>query len=73
MRPLVLIGVLLVIVGIAGLAFNGFTYTTRDEVAKVGPLEATAEHDHNVFISPYAGIAAIVIGGVLILAGRRRI
>jgi uncharacterized membrane protein len=73
MRPFLLIGILLIVVGIAGLAFNGFTYTTNDEVAKVGPLTATAEHDHNVFISPYAGIAAIVIGGVLILVGRRRV
>jgi len=72
MRGLVWVGVLLVVLGIAGLAVRGFTYTTQEKVVDLGPIHATADKEHNVYIYPVAGIAAIVIGGVLIVFGRRK-
>ena len=72
MRGLALVGVLLVVLGIAGLAVREFTYTTQEKVVDLGPIHATADKEHNVYIYPAAGIAAIVIGGALIVFGRRK-
>lgn len=72
MRGLAWVGVLLVVLGIAALAIRGFTYTTKEKVLDVGPIHATADKEHNVYIYPAAGIAAIVIGGALVVFGRRR-
>ena len=72
MRGLAWAGVLLVILGIGGLAVRGFTYTTQEKVVDLGPIHATADKEHNVYIYPAAGIAAILIGGALIVLGRRQ-
>ena len=50
MRGLVWVGVLLVVLGIAGLAVRGFTYTTEEKVVDLGPIHATADKEHNVYI-----------------------
>jgi hypothetical protein len=71
MRAIAWVGVLLVIAGIAGLAVRGFSYTTKEKVLDVGPIHATADQEHDVYIYPIAGIAAIVIGGALVVFGRR--
>ena len=72
MRGLAWVGVLLVVLGIVGLAVRGFTYTTQEKVVDLGPIHATADKEHNVYIYPAAGIAAIVIGGALVVFGRRK-
>jgi uncharacterized membrane protein len=72
MRGLAWVGILLVVLGIAGLAVRGFTYTTQEKVVDLGPIHATADKEHNVYIYPAAGIAAIVIGGALVVFGRRK-
>jgi hypothetical protein len=72
MRPLSGGGVVLIIVGLAALAVRGFSYTTKEKVLDVGPIHATADQEHDVTIYPIAGIAAIVIGGALVVFGRRR-
>jgi uncharacterized membrane protein len=73
MRAMAWVGVLLVVLGIGGLAVRSFTYTTKEKVLDLGPIQATADKEHNVFIYPAAGIAAILIGGVLIVMGRRKV
>ncbi len=73
MRGLAWVGVLLVVLGIAGLAVRGFTYTTQEKVVDLGPIHATADKEHNVYIYPMAGIAAIIIGGALVVFGRRKV
>jgi len=72
MRATAWIGVLLVIAGIAALAVRSFSYTTKEKVLDVGPIQATADQEHDVYLYPAAGIAAIVIGGVLVVVGRRK-
>jgi uncharacterized membrane protein len=72
MRAIAWIGVLLVILGVTGLAVRTFTYTTTEKVMDLGPIHATADKEHDVFIYPAAGIAAILIGGLLVVVGRRR-
>ena len=73
MRAMAWVGILLVVLGVAGLAVRTISYTTTEKVLDVGPIHATADKEHDVFIYPAAGIAAILIGGVLIVMGRRKV
>jgi hypothetical protein len=73
MRAMAWVGVLLVVLGIGGLAVRSFSYTTKEKVLDLGPIQATADKEHDVFIYPAAGIAAILIGGVLVVMGRRKV
>lgn len=72
MRPLAIVGVVLIVLGIAGLAIGRFSFTTTEKVLDVGPLQATAEEEHSIAIPDIAAIAAIVAGGFLVFLGRRR-
>ena len=72
MKPLTIVGVLLILAGIAGLVVGRFTYTTEEQALKAGPLVVTAEKEHSVRIPDIAGIVAVVAGGVLVVVSRRR-
>ncbi len=66
-----LLGVILIVVGIIGIAWGGFTYTTRKKIVDIGPIQATQEKKHDVPISPIAGAVAL-IGGIALVAAERR-
>jgi drug/metabolite transporter (DMT)-like permease len=70
MRPLGWIGVLLIIVGVVIVAMRGIPYTKSRNEVEVGPLKVTAQE--RGLVTPMVGVAAIVIGGVLVFAGRKR-
>ena len=72
MKPITIIGILLVALGLAALTYQGITYTTREKVIDLGPLEATAEKEKTIPLSPTLGIMALAGGIVLIVAGRKR-
>ena len=63
--------VVLIAVGLIGLVWGGFTYTTREKVVDIGPIHATREKTHNVPLPPVAGALALVGGIVLLVAGRK--
>jgi hypothetical protein len=65
------IGAILIVIGLIGLAWGGFTYTTKRKVLDIGPIEATREEHHRVPVPPIAGAIALVGGIVLIAADRR--
>ena len=64
-----LIGILLIVFGVVALAVGGFSYTDREKVLDIGPLEATTETRKTIPVAPIAGIGAIA-GGIA-LVGRR--
>ena len=70
MRPLSWLGVLLIIAGIVVVAMRGIPYTKSRNEVEVGPLKVTAQE--RGLVPPIVGIGAIVIGGVLVFAGRKR-
>lgn len=72
MKPVAIVGIVLIVLGIAGLVLGRFTYTTEEKVLDVGPLEATAEKEHSIAIPDIAGIIAVLAGGFLVFMGRRR-
>jgi len=72
MKPTILIGILLIVLGGLALAYQGFTYTHREKVLDVGPIHATADEQHHVSIPPILGGLALVGGIVLVLVGAKK-
>ncbi len=72
MKPLAIAGVLLIALGIAALAYQGISYTSRDTVLDIGPLHATADREHTLSLSPLFGVAAAAGGVALLVFGSRR-
>jgi len=66
-----LLGVVLIVLGIIALAYQGVTYTTHKKVLDIGPIQATKEEHNTIPIPPILGVLAL-IGGVVILATDRR-
>jgi hypothetical protein len=64
------LGVVLVVLGMVGLAWGGFAYTSREKVADIGPIHATRDKTHFVSLPPLGGAA--LIGGVALLLGGGR-
>jgi len=63
------LGIVLIVLGLVGLAWGGFSFTTRQKVFDAGPIHATRDKDHNVPVPPIAGAVAL-IGGVALLLVR---
>jgi hypothetical protein len=66
-----ILGVVLVVLGVIGLAWGGVTYTTQEKVVDIGPIHATREKQHTVPLPPIAGALALVGGVALLIAGKK--
>lgn len=67
-----LVGIILLLVGIISLGYQGFSYTQREKVAEIGNVQITADTKKTVYFPPILGGAAIVAGVILVIVGRRR-
>jgi hypothetical protein len=65
------IGVILIVVGLIGLVWGGFTYTTTKKIVDLGPIQATREKTHSVPVPPIAGAIALAGGIALLMTGRK--
>jgi hypothetical protein len=65
------VGLVLIVLGVLALAYQGITYTTHKKVLDLGPLQATAEKHKTIPLPPILGGVAVLGGVVLLLAGRR--
>lgn len=72
MSGLRIVAILLLVAGISALAYGGFSYTKETHEATLGPVQVQVKHRKTVNIPAWAGIAAIVIGGGLFLAGNAK-
>jgi hypothetical protein len=72
MRTALIIGVVLIILGGLALAYQGITYTDREKVIDIGPLEATAKQKKTIALPPVVGGAMVASGILLVIFGRRR-
>jgi hypothetical protein len=72
MRGLMLVGVILIIAGIAGLVVNVIPIHRQEQVAKIGPITATTDKETDYVIPPWASIIVILVGAGLAYAGSRR-
>ena len=67
-----LIGILLLIAGTLGLAYGSFSYTKDTTAVKLWPLEFSVKEKETVNVPVWAGVGAIVVGGLLLLLGGKR-
>ena len=67
-----LVGIVLIAAGVIALVYGSFSYTKDTTAVKLGPLELTVKEKETVNIPLWAGIAAVVVGGVLLAAGGRK-
>jgi uncharacterized membrane protein YidH (DUF202 family) len=65
-----LIGIVLVVIGIIALAYQGITYTTQKKILDLGPIQATKEEHHTIPLPPIIGVIALVGGVVVLVAGQ---
>jgi hypothetical protein len=72
MKPAALLGVVLIILGVIALAYQGITYTTHKKVLDIGPIQATNEEHKTIPLPPVLGGIALVGGFVLMLGAGKR-
>jgi hypothetical protein len=72
MKTYTLIGIILIVIGIIALAYQGITYTTREKVVDIGPIQINADKTKTIPIPPILGGIALVGGIVLLVAGGRK-
>ena len=72
MKPVTLIGVGLIVLGVLALAYQGITYTTREKVIDLGPLKASVDKEKTIPLPPILGALALAGGVVLVIVGARK-
>lgn len=65
-------GIILIVLGVIGLAYQGITYTRKRETVSVGPLSATVTQKETIPLSPIVSVVLLVAGVGLVVAGRKR-
>lgn len=71
-NPITLIGIALIVLGVVAFAYQGITYTTREKVIDLGPLQATVDTKKTIPLSPVLGGLALVGGIVLVVVGAKK-
>jgi uncharacterized membrane protein len=71
-NPITLVGIALIILGIVAFAYQGITYTSREKIIDIGPIQATADTQKTIPLSPLLGGLALVGGIVLVVVGAKK-
>jgi hypothetical protein len=71
MNALKIPAIVLILAGVLGLAYGSFSYTKQTHDVKIGPIEMSVQDKQTVNVPVWAGVGAIVIGGVLLLGARK--
>ena len=66
------LGIVLIVLGLGALAYQGITYTSRETVVDIGPIHATADRERTFPLPPVLGIVAVAGGMALLVAGGRK-
>jgi hypothetical protein len=72
MKPLPLAAIILVILGVVALTYQGITYTTTEESFDFGPVQITAERTRTIPLAPVLGVIALAGGAALFFVARRQ-
>jgi len=72
MKPMAIVGLVLIVAGIVALIYRDIPYTTRETVVDIGPIQATAERDRTLRVPTALGALAIVGGVALVVVGGRK-
>jgi uncharacterized membrane protein len=71
-NPITVVGIALIVLGIVAFAYKGITYTSRETVIDIGPINATADTQKTIPFSPLLGGLALVGGVVLVVVGAKK-
>ena len=71
MKPLTIVGIILIALGVIALAYQGITYTTKERVIDIGPLKVEATKEKTIPLPPVLGGVAVAAGVVLLIVGAR--
>ena len=66
------IGIIILIIGMLMTLYTGYNYITREKILDIGGIEITKDREHTTSWSPFIGIGIMVIGGVVILSGKKK-
>lgn len=66
-----IVAILLIVAGVLGLAYGGFSYTKDTHRADLGPLHMSVAEKEHVNVPVWAGVGAIVVGGLLLVTGKK--
>jgi hypothetical protein len=72
MKPISMVGILLVVLGALALAYQGVTYTHREKIIDVGPIHATADEQKTIPLPPVLGAITLAGGIALLVVGSRQ-
>ncbi len=72
MKPYFLIGIIFVVVAVAAFAYQGISYTTREKIVDLGPLQVTADKTRTLPLSPIVGGIALISGIALLVMGQKK-
>jgi hypothetical protein len=72
MKPKIIIAIILIVLGVVAFAYQGITYTTREKVVDLGPLQLTAEKTRTIPLPPIVGAIALVGGIVVLFVGSKK-
>ena len=72
MKPAVVIGIILIVLGVVALVWQGINYTTTERVVDLGPLKIEAKKEKTIPLPPVLGVIALAGGIVLVVVGSRR-
>jgi drug/metabolite transporter (DMT)-like permease len=71
MKPVAVLAIILIVIGVIALGYGDFNFTTKEKVAEIGPLKIEKDKTHSVPLSPVLGVLALVGGIALLVVGRR--
>ena len=72
MNPTKLVGIVLIVAGVLGLLYGGFSYTRETHDVKLGPIQLSVKEKESVNVPVWAGVAAIAVGAALLLFGGKK-
>ena len=72
MKTYTLIGIVLIVIAIFAFAYQGFSFTTRENIVDLGPIHMTAEKTRTIPLSPIVGGISLVGGIVLLVVGKKK-
>lgn len=71
MSPMKIAGIVLIVAGALALAYGGFSFTKETHKAEIGPLKLSVKEKEQVNVPQWAGIGSILVGVVLLVAGKK--
>jgi membrane-bound ClpP family serine protease len=72
MKTTIILGIMLIVLGVVAFGYQGITYTTKEKVVDLGPLQMTAETEKTLPLPPIVGAIALVGGIVLLVVGKKQ-